>query len=182
MTTDASQPVTQPATQPAPSSRVPRFVVPAALLLVSFLSIGAVFWGYFVARPGIRVFEYDAGPVEGLEIGSVRPIEALNFYLVGLPSGQVRALDGRVRSSKCFVRWQPDDERGRDANPRGVPGTFEDPCTGAYWALTGDQIHAAGPIEPLRTFEIAYFTPPGGKQHIFVEVLGRDAPAPAPAR
>lgn len=172
MTTEATQPTASTA------SRIPGFVVPAALLLVSVLSVGAVFWGYFVARPGIRVFEYDAGPVAGLEIGGVRPIHGLDFYLVGLANGQVRAVDGRVRSSKCFARWQPDDERGRDANPRGVTGTFEDPCTGAYWAITGDQIHAAAsPIEPLRTFQIAFVTPPGGTQHIFVEVLGRDPPA-----
>ncbi len=157
---------------------MPGFVVPAALLLVSVLSVGAVFWGYFIASPGIRVFEYDAGPVAGLEIGSVRPFEELDFYLVGLADGRVRALDGRVRSTQCLVRWQPDDERGRTANPRGVAGTFEDPCTGAFWSISGDQIQSAGTVEPMRTFEIAYATQPGGTQHIFVEVIGRDRPMP----
>ncbi|MFN8638280.1 MAG: hypothetical protein U0360_02215 [Dehalococcoidia bacterium] len=167
------------AVSPAPSSRVPRWVVPIALLAVSVLSVGAVFWGSLVAKPNIRVFEFDAGPVEGLEIGSVRPFDELGLYLVGLADGRVRALDGRVRSSGCLVRYQPDDERGREANPRGVAGTFEDPCTGAYWAINGNQIHAAGKIEPLRTFEIAFVTKPGQTQHIFVEVLGRDRPPTA---
>lgn len=162
---------------PARSSRVPRWVVPVALLVVSVLSVGAVFWGSLVAKPNIRAFELDAGPVAGLEIGGVRPFVDLDVYLVGLADGRVRAIDGHVRSSGCAVRYQPDDERGRDANPRGVPGTFEDPCTGAYWAITGNQIHAAGKIEPLRAFEIAFVTKPGQTQHIFVEVLGRDRPA-----
>jgi hypothetical protein len=170
--------VNQASTTAPHGRRVPAFVVPAALLLVSVLGIGAVFWGYFVASPGIRVFEFDAGPVEGLEIGGVRPFEELGFYVVGLADGRVRAVDGKVRSSGCLVRYQPDDERGRGGNPRGVRGTFEDPCSGAFWAITGDQIQAAGAVEPLRTFEIAYATRPGGTQHIFVEVLGRDRPQP----
>ncbi len=164
---------------PTRSSRVPRWVVPLALLVVSVLSVGAVFWGSLVAKPNIRVFEFDAGPVAGLEIGAVRSFADLDLYLVGLADGRVRAIDGHVRSSGCAVRYQSDDDRGRDANPRGVPGTFEDPCTGAYWAITGNQIHAAGKVEPLRTFEIAFVTMPGQTQHIFVEVLGRDPP-PAP--
>jgi hypothetical protein len=147
------------------------------LLTVSVLSVGAVFWGYFIADPGIRVFEYDAGPVEGLEIGGVRPFEELGFYLVGLADGRVRAVDGRVHSSGCHVRWLPEDERGRQLNPRGVAGAFEDPCTGAVWAIHGDQVQDAGVVEPLRTFELAYKTLEDGKQHIFVEVIGRDRPA-----
>ena len=100
------------ATAEAPSGkskarvRVPGFVVPLALLTVSVLSVGAVFWGYFIADPGIRVFEYDAGPVDGLAIGGVRPFEELGFYLVGLADGRVRAVDGRVHSTGCHVRCQ----------------------------------------------------------------------------
>lgn len=164
------------------AGRVPRWLVPAALLVVSLLSVGAVFWGYFVADPQIKVFEYDAGPVEGLTIGGVRPIEELNFYLVGLASGKVRALDGRPRSSDCFVRYLPSDPRGQSVNANGAAGVFEDPCSGAVYALHGDQIDpGTGPVEPLRTFEIAYKTLGDGKQHVFVEVLGRD-PLPIPAR
>jgi len=165
----------------APAERgLTRWLVPAALLLVSLLSIGAVFWGQFVAHPGIRVFEFDAGPVEGLEIGRVRPFPELGLYLVGLADGRVRAIDARVHSSQCAVIWRADDERGRVGNPQGLPGVFEDPCTGAYWATSGDEIEAAGRSqEPLRTFELAYKTLPDGKQHIFVEVIGRNRPAPA---
>jgi hypothetical protein len=163
-----------------PRGSVPRWVVPGALLLVSVLSIGAVFWGKFVADPGIRVFEVDAGPVEGLEVGGVRPFPDLGFYLVGLADGRVRAVDGKVHSSGCLVTWKPDDERGRAANPRGVAGVFEDGCTGAYWAASGNQMGAAErPPEPLRTFELAYKTLPDGKQHVFVEVIGRDRAQPA---
>ncbi|MCC6238250.1 MAG: hypothetical protein IT299_11870 [Dehalococcoidia bacterium] len=163
------------------ATRIPRWLVPAGLLVVSVLSVGAVFWGYFVADPQIKVFEYDAGPVEGLTIGGVRPIADLDFYLVGLASGKVRAVDGRPRSSDCAVRYLPDDPRGRAVNANGVAGVFEDPCSGAVYALHGDQIDpGTGPVEPLRTFEIAYKTLSDGKQHIFVEVLGRDRP-PAPA-
>ena len=157
-----------------------RRLVPAALLLVSVVSIGAVFWGQFVADPGIRVFEFDAGPVDGLEIGRVRAFPELGLYLVGLADGRVRAIDARVHSSGCTVTWRSEDERGRAANPEAMTGTFEDPCTGAYWATSGDQIEGAGrPPEPLRTFELAYKTLPDGKQHIFVEVIGRDQPARA---
>jgi hypothetical protein len=160
--------------------RAPRWLVPAALLLVSFLSIGAVFWGRFVADPGIRVFEFDAGPVAGLEIGGVRAFPELNLYLVGLADGRVRAIDGKVHSTQCLVKWNPDDERGRGANPRGTLGTFEDPCSGAIWAVNGNQIDGAGRTpEPLRTFELAYTTLADGQQHIFVEVIGRDQVTPA---
>jgi hypothetical protein len=167
------------ATEGRGGRRAPSWLVPAGLLLVSFLSIGAVFWGKFVADPGIRVFEFDAGPVAGLEVGGVRPFPELNLYLVGLANGRVRAIDGNVHSTRCLVTWNPDDERGRAANPRGTLGTFEDPCTGAYWAVSGDQIHPAGrPLEPLRTFELAYTTLPDGQQHVFVEVIGRDRTTP----
>ena len=161
--------------------RLARWLVPAGLLLVSFLSIGAVFWGQFVADPGIRVFEFDAGPVDGLEIGTVRTFPDLGLYLVGLADGRVRAIDARVHSTGCAVTWRADDARGSIANPLGALGVFEDPCTGAYWATSGDQIEAAGrTLEPLRTFELAYKTLPDGKQHIFVEVIGRDRPAGGP--
>lgn len=164
-----------------PGRGAPRWVVPGALLLVSFLSIGAVFWGRFVADPGIRVFEFDAGPVEGLGIGEVRPFRELGLYLVGLADGRVRAIDAKVHSSGCTVNWASDDERGLAANPRGLPGIFLDPCTGAYWALSGDQIEAAGrPPEPLRTFELAFKTLGDGKQHVFVEVIGREQPPTTP--
>ncbi|MSP21551.1 MAG: hypothetical protein EXR66_00750 [Dehalococcoidia bacterium] len=160
--------------------RVPGWLVPFGLLLVSFLSIGAVFWGHFVAHPGIRVFEFDAGPVAGLEIGRVRPFPEFNLYLVGLADGRVRVIDGKVHSSQCLVIWNPDDERGRGFNPHGTLGTYEDHCTGAYWAVTGNEIDPAGrPVEPLRTFELAYKTLPDGQQHIFVEVIGRDRVTPS---
>lgn len=176
MTADATAPGHSPAT------RATSKLIPIALLIVSVLSVGAVFWGYFIANPQIKVFEYDAGPVDGLEIGGVRAIEELDFYLVGLANGRVRAVDGRVRSSGCAVRLLPQDPRGLSVNAQGAPGVFEDPCTGAAWALHGDQIATAGIVEPLRTFEIAYKTLADGKQHIFVEVLGRDVPASLPRR
>ena len=79
----------------APAGRgLTRWLVPAALLLVSLLSIGAVFWGQFVAHPAIRVFEFDAGPVEGLAIGRVRPFPELGLYLAHV--GGARRAAGRV--------------------------------------------------------------------------------------
>ena len=150
-------------------------LTPIALIVVAIASVGAVVWGSLVADPDIRVIDFDAGPVTDLSIGHVKPFDDLDFYLVGLADGRVRAVDGRVAATECHVDWLPDDARGRDANPLGNPGVYSDPCSGATWAMTGDALTpgAAG-LEPLRTFNVEYRTLDDGVQHVFVEVIGRD--------
>jgi hypothetical protein len=159
-------------------------LTPIALIVVAVVSIGAVFWGSLVANPDIRVLDVDAGAVSELAIGQVKPFDTLDFYLVGLADGRVRAVDGRVEANECHVEWLPDDARGRVANPLGNSGIYADPCSGGTWALTGDAL-TPGPagLEPLRTFDIEFRTLDDRVQHVFVEVIGRDpalAETPAP--
>ncbi len=150
-------------------------LTPIALIVVAIVSIGAVFWGSLVANPEIHVINFDAGPVTDLAIGEVKAFEELDFYLVGLPDGRVRAVDGRVKGNECHVEWLPDDPRGSAANPLGNPGIYVDPCSDGTWAMTGDAL-TAGPdgLEPLRTFVVEFHTLEDGQQHVFVEVIGRD--------
>ena len=150
-------------------------LTPIALIVVAIVSIGAVVWGSLVADPDIDVIDFDAGPVAELSIGQVKAFDDLNFYLVGLADGRVRAVDGRVESNQCHVEWLPADTRGSEANPLGNPGIYSDPCSGATWAMTGDALTpgTAG-LEPLRTFNVEYRTLDDGVQHVFVEVIGRD--------
>jgi len=150
-------------------------LTPIALIVVAIVSIGAVFWGSLVADPDIRVMYVDAGPVQDLAIGEVKAFDELDFYVVGLADGRVRAVDGRVKANECNVDWLPEDPRGSAANPLGHPGIYLDPCSGATWAMTGDAL-TAGPdgLSPLRTFTIEFRTLDDGVQHVFVEVIGRD--------
>lgn len=140
---------------------------PLALLVVSALAIATVIWGN-LRGPGIEVRYFDAGPLSDYAIGRVVSIASEEIYVVGLADGRLRALDGRVESSGCSVRYLPDDERGRARNPRGVTGLFEDPCTGALWAVTGDAL--PGGLEPLRTRFVLIATGEDGVQHVTVEV------------
>lgn len=158
--------------------RVASWVTPAALLFVSLGTVLGSIWGGLFANPGIKAFEHDAGPVDQFAIGEVRAYEDLEFFIVGRADGRLRALDARVRSSGCVVGWHPADPRGVEHNPLARPGAFIDPCTGAAWSMEGNLIASPNTPEPLRTFELAFKTLDSGRQHVFVEVLGRDRPSP----
>ncbi len=140
---------------------------PLALLLVSAIAVATVIVGN-LRGPGITVRYADAGPLSDYEVSSVVFLPEEGIYVVGLADGRLRAVDGEVESSRCAVRHLPDDERGRERNPLGVAGVFEDPCTGALWAVTGDALDE-GP-EPLRTRFVWIRTTEDGVQHVFVEV------------
>jgi hypothetical protein len=138
--------------------------------LVLLIGGGGAIWGGVWAKPDIRIQEYDAGPVSKFAISEVAPYPDVNVYLVGLADGRIRALDGIVKETGCAVQWLPDDRRAVSANPDGRPGAYLDACSGAVWTLLGNAF--SGTIQPLRTFEVEYFTNTEGVQHVWVEVLG----------
>lgn len=163
----------------AAAGRVPawrRWLVPAALAASGVALVFAVLWGAYFAKPGIKVFMFDAGPVEGMHIGEVRAFPELDLYLVGMGNGTIRAVDGRIASNGCRARWEPEAQPTIAQNPAGRPGAFLDPCSGAVWAMTGNQVVSPGTPEPLRTFIVRYDTLEDGRQHVFVELVGRDPP------
>jgi len=141
---------------------------PLALLVVSVLAIATVVWGN-LRGSGIEVSYFDAGPLSDYAIGRVVAFPDKDIYVVGLSDGRLRAIDGRVESSGCSVRYLPGDGRGRGRNPRGVPGLFEDPCTGTLWAVTGDTVLGTG--DPLRTPFVLISTEADGLQHVHVELV-----------
>ncbi len=144
---------------------------PIALLLVSAAAVATVIVGN-LRGPGITVRYVDAGPLSDYEVSSVVYLPDEQIYVVGLADGRLRAVDGEVASSRCAVRYLPADERGRVQNPLGTAGVFEDPCTGAAWAVTGDAL--GGGSEPLRTRFVWITTAEDGVQHVFVEVADLD--------
>lgn len=147
--------------------RVPAWVGPMALFLVSGFFVGVVIWG-FINPVDIRVVYFDAGAADSFEIGEVTAYPEQDLYIVGMSDGRLRAIDGRVEASGCSVVWRPDDERGRLYNPEGHPGMFEDPCTGALWSSIAHAV--SGSSEPLRTPHIDYRRgPDGATTHAFVE-------------
>ena len=147
--------------------KVPPWVGPTALLLISGFFIGVVIWG-IVNPPDIRVEYFDAGRADSFAIGEVTTFAEQELFVVGMPDGRLRAIDGRVEDTGCTVAWLPSDERGRVRNPRSAPGVFEDPCSGATWSMLGDAI--AGSEEPLRTPHIDYRRGPSGDAvHAFIE-------------
>ena len=144
--------------------RLPRTAIgPFALIAFSLLGVVAVVWGSTVGRPEFVVESYDAGPLDQFAIGRLVPFEE---------SGQLRVLDGVVRSTGCRVRWLPNETRARSANPGAGPGAFLDPCSGALWAVTGDAV--AGTSSPLRTFTYNVRAASDGTDHVYIEVIGRD--------
>jgi len=145
---------------------------PIALIVVSVLGIGAVFWGQFMAEPGIVVIQFDAGAVDDYAIGKVVAFEERDLYLVGMEDGRIRAVDGRVNGSDCAVTYIPDDPRGRLRNPNGVFGVLEDPCSGDVWAMTGDAI--SGADQPLRTPQLTFARDDAGVMHVWVEIISAD--------
>lgn len=149
------------------------WVGPVAFAAVSAVGVGVAIWGTFFASPDIVVRQFDAGAVGGYAIRQVNGFPQYDLYLVGLDDGRIRAIDGRVESSGCSVRWLPSDERGRARNPGGVPGVYEDPCTGAIWSMVGDALSV--PLVPLRTPQVSYRAGPDGALHVFVEMINHPA-------
>lgn len=141
---------------------------PLALLIVSVLAIATVIWGN-LRGPGIEIRYFDAGPLSDYAIGAVVAFPEEEIYVIGMADGRLRAIDGRVESSGCSVRHLTNDERGRSRNPLGAAGAFEDPCTGALWAVTGDALSSAE--EPLRTPFVLIGTADDGLQHVRVELV-----------
>lgn len=147
--------------------QLPAGVGPTALLLISAFFIGVVVWG--IVNPAeIRVVYFDAGRADSFEINRVTAFPGEDLYIVGREDGRLRAIDGRVADSGCSVVWQADDVRGRDHNPSGLPGVFEDPCSGAIWSMEANAIQGAD--RPLRTPYIDYRPSVDGRGvHAFVE-------------
>jgi hypothetical protein len=143
------------------------WVGPTALMIVSGFFIGVVLWG--VINPvEVRVSYFDAGAVHSFEIGRVTAFPEVDLYVVGMEDGRLRAIDGRVAGTDCRVLWLPGDERGREHNPGGRTGVFEDPCTGAHWSMIANAIQ--GSDRPLRTPHIDYRRGADGQAtHAFIE-------------
>jgi hypothetical protein len=148
-------------------------------LAVIALVFGATLfaWGRGVVTggPAVPVRWVDAGPESAFAIGQVVALPQEHVYVIGLEDGHLRAIDGIVEGSRCAVRWLPDDPRGASKNPRGTPGVYEDTCSSAVWAASGDAL--AGASAPLRTFEVRGATAPDGTKRAEVEVLGTRQPA-----
>ena len=140
------------------------------------LGLFGVVRGALFARPDIHVEWVDAGPETEYAIGKVIPMAGQGVYVLGLEDGSLRAVDGLVKDSGCYVEFLPTDDRGRPHNPRQQPGAYRDPCNGALWAASGDALE--GTHEPLRTFSVASFVAPDGTRHVRVEVLGDRSKAP----
>ena len=147
----------------------PPLLGPAVLVLMTAAGVFAVFWGA-LNPPHLEVVNFDAGPVSQFAIHRVVAYPDRDLYLVGIEGGKIRAIDGRVESSGCRVKWLPNDPRGAVRNPQGLPGVFEDPCTGAIWSFEGNAI--AGSDQPLRTPHVAPGLSPDGKTaHVSVELI-----------
>jgi hypothetical protein len=150
---------------------------------LSVMAIGLVFiatliaWGRGVVAggPAVPVRWVDAGPDSAFAIGRVVELPGEHVYVIGLENGQLRAIDGIVEGSRCAVRWLPADVRGAAKNPRGEPGVYEDTCSPAVWAATGDAL--TPDTAPLRTFEVRANTDDDGVRRAEVEVLGTRQPA-----
>jgi hypothetical protein len=139
------------------------------LLLITAAGVFAVFWGYFNPPP-IRVVLFDAGARSQFEAHRLVAYPDKDLYLVALEDGRMRAIDGRIKGTDCAVDWLPDDPRGAVRNPQGMPGVFEDPCSGAVWSFEGNAI--SGTDQPLRTPQARVTAGPDGRtQHVIVELV-----------
>jgi hypothetical protein len=147
-----------------------------AIVLVFVATLFAWGRGVVSGGPAVPVRWLDAGPESAFAIGQVVELAGAHVYVIGLENGQLRAIDGIVEGSRCAVRWLPDDTRGVAKNPRGTAGVYEDRCSAAVWAATGDALTLDTP--PLRTFEVRGATGTDGVKRVEVEVLGTRQPAP----
>ena len=148
--------------------QAPPHLGPAVLVAITAVGVAAVVWGG-LNPPQIRVVRFDAGAVERFAIHRVVAYPERDLYLVGLASGGIRAIDGRIEGG-CRVRWLPDDPRGAVRNPAGLPGVFEDPCTPALWSFEGNAI--SGTARPLRTPHVSPgMSADGRSAHVFVELI-----------
>jgi hypothetical protein len=155
----------------------------ALVARISALAIGIVFlatllaWarGVVAGGPAVPVRWVDLGPEAAFAIGRVVALPGEHVYVIGLENGQLRAIDGIVEGSRCAVRWLPEDARGAAKNPRATPGVYEDTCSSAVWAATGDALTPDTP--PLRTFEVRGATAEDGTRRAEVEILGTRQPA-----
>lgn len=151
------------------SWNAPAHLGPTMVLVVTALGVFAVFWGYFNPPP-IQVVMFDAGDISRFGIHKVVAYPEQHLYLVGMADGRIRAIDGRVAGSNCKVEWLPDDPRGAERNPQGLPGVFRDPCSGALWSFEGNAI--SGADQPLRTPQVTPRISDDGKsQRVTVELV-----------
>ena len=151
------------------SWRAPTWLGPTMLALVSAAGLLAVFWGYF-NPPAIRVVMFDAGDRTQFAAHKVVVYPDQHLYVVGMADGRVRAIDGRVADSNCKVEYLPDDPRGAERNPNGLPGIYRDPCSGALWSFEGNAI--SGTDKPLRTpFVTPSLSADGKSQRVMVELV-----------
>lgn len=151
------------------SWRAPTWLGPTMLAVVSAAGLFAVFWGYF-NPPAIQVVMFDAGNVDRFAVSKVVAYPEQHLYVVQLEDGRLRAIDGRVASNNCRVEWLPEDPRGAERNPKGLPGIYRDPCSGALWSFEGNAI--SGTDMPLRTPKIITETSVDGKsEHASVELV-----------
>ena len=155
-----------------------------ALLAITALGVIAILVGQFCSDPDVRVFYYDAGPIDSYDVGEPRSFPQIGVFVIALDddgtSKHLRALDGRAPGTGCTVQLNPDDARGRTGNPLQRPGTFSDPCSQAVWFLSGDALSGTG--SALRVFVITQPPPEDaeGRRIVEVEVLGRDDPRATP--
>jgi hypothetical protein len=151
-----------------------RITVFAIAAMFVFGVVGVIWGTFFPAHVPVEML--DAGPETGFAIGKVVVFPEQNVYLIGLPDGEIRAVDGVVKGDHCTLEYRPDDLRGTSRNPLKTPGVLVDPCSGAVWAATGDAIEGAD--EPLRTFSVMGVDGPDGTRHVSVEVIGDRHPEP----
>lgn len=146
------------------------------IVLVLVIGLAGLVRGAFFGEPHVLVRVFDAGPESQYAVGRVVPFPEQSVYLIGIETGEIRAVDGVIDGSLCAVEWRPDDERGRQRNPRQQPGVILDPCSEAVWAASGAAL--SGTTRPLRTFVTKPLTGPDGNRHVGVELLGDRHPTP----
>ena len=142
----------------------------AGFAIVMLIGFAGIVRGMFFADPAVLVRIFDAGPEDQYAIGKVVPFPEQNVYLIGVDTGEIRAVAGLIDGSPCTVEWRPDDERGRARNPRQQPGVLVDPCSDAVWAASGAAL--SGTSRPLRTFQVGPLTAADGTRHVRVQLLG----------
>lgn len=149
--------------------RVPAWLGPAAVLLITAIGVFGVVWGIYRPLP-IEVVQFDAGEASAYAPHRVVAFPERHLYLVRMADGRIRAIDGRVQGSDCRVEWLPEDPRGAARNPQGLPGVFRDPCSEAIWSFEGNAI--SGTKQPLRTPQVTLAPgAAGGVQRVTVELV-----------